>query len=116
MNVRKKGLGRGLDALLGGLNERNTDDSDLADTADVAPDTSESRGNLTSLPLDLIERGHPVIVAADASGSRNKNSADLAFDAMRDWGALVLPTETIVYHLLARSGTDDFKKMLPLFK
>ncbi len=57
MNVRKKGLGRGLDALLGGLNERNTDDSDLADTADVAPDTSESRGNLTSLPLDLIERG-----------------------------------------------------------
>ncbi len=66
--------------------------------------------------MDLIERGHPVIVAADASGSRNKNSADLAFDAMRDWGALVLPTETIVYHLLARSGTDDFKKMLPLFK
>lgn len=66
--------------------------------------------------MDLIEMGHPVIVAADASGSRNKNNASLAFDAMRDWGALVLPTETVVYHLLSRSGTDEFKKMLSLFK
>lgn len=66
--------------------------------------------------MDLIEKGHPVIVAADASGSRNANNASLAFDAMRDWGALILPTETIVYHLLSRSGTDEFKKMLPLFK
>ena len=66
--------------------------------------------------MDLIERGQPVIVAADASGCRNKNNASLAFDAMRDWGALVLPTETIVYHLLSRSGTDDFRKMLSLFR
>lgn len=57
MNVRKKGLGRGLDALLGGLNERETGTSDLADTAEGALDAGEPRGSLTSLPLDLIERG-----------------------------------------------------------
>ncbi|MBP6243293.1 MAG: ParB/RepB/Spo0J family partition protein [Chromatiaceae bacterium] len=57
MNVRKKGLGRGLDALLGGLNDRDTGANDLADPAEDALDTGESRGSLTSLPLDLIERG-----------------------------------------------------------
>ncbi|MFZ1576173.1 MAG: ParB/RepB/Spo0J family partition protein [Chromatiaceae bacterium] len=57
MNVRKKGLGRGLDALLGGLNDRDSSANDLADPAEDALDTGESRGGLTSLPLDLIERG-----------------------------------------------------------
>ena len=57
MNVRKKGLGRGLDALLGGLNERETGTSDLADTAEGALDGGKPQGSLTSLPLDLIERG-----------------------------------------------------------
>lgn len=57
MNVRKKGLGRGLDALLGGLNERDTDTSDRTGTAEGALDGGEPRGTLTSLPLDLIERG-----------------------------------------------------------
>ncbi|MBP8024060.1 MAG: ParB/RepB/Spo0J family partition protein [Chromatiaceae bacterium] len=57
MNVRKKGLGRGLDALLGGLNDRDSGANDLADPAEDALDTGESRGSLTSLPLDLIERG-----------------------------------------------------------
>lgn len=57
MNVRKKGLGRGLDALLGGLNERDTDTSDRTGTAEGALDGGEARGTLTSLPLDLIERG-----------------------------------------------------------
>ena len=57
MNVRKKGLGRGLDALLGGLNERDMGTSDPADTAEGALDAGEPRGSLTSLPLDRIERG-----------------------------------------------------------
>ena len=57
MNVRKKGLGRGLDALLGGLNERETGTSDQTGTAEASPDGGDPRGTLTSLPLDLIERG-----------------------------------------------------------
>ncbi len=57
MNVRKKGLGRGLDALLGGLNDREAGASDLADPADTTSDAADSSGTLTSLPLHLIERG-----------------------------------------------------------
>ncbi len=57
MNVRKKGLGRGLDALLGGLNDREAGASDLADPADTSSDAADSSGTLTSLPLHLIERG-----------------------------------------------------------
>ena len=58
MNTRKKGLGRGLDALLGGLGgsgATNMEPGDLAASAGSAP--SETEGRLTSLPLDLIERG-----------------------------------------------------------
>ena len=57
MNVRKKGRVRGLDALLGGLNEREPGTSDQTGTAEASPDGGDPRGTLTSLPLDLIERG-----------------------------------------------------------
>lgn len=56
MNMRKKGLGRGLDALLGGLSGMETAGINESATAD-ANDPVESRGRLTSLPLDMIERG-----------------------------------------------------------
>lgn len=56
MNVRKKGLGRGLDALLGGLSGMETAGINESAAAD-ANDPGESRGRLTSLPLDMIERG-----------------------------------------------------------
>ncbi|WP_177419669.1 ParB/RepB/Spo0J family partition protein [endosymbiont of Lamellibrachia barhami] len=50
MAAKKRGLGRGLDALLGGIN------SDSA-AADDTADRKGSRGNLTHLPVDLIQRG-----------------------------------------------------------
>ncbi len=50
MVTKKRGLGRGLDALLGGLRDDDTEPEGLA--ADEGP-----RGSLTSLPLDLIRRG-----------------------------------------------------------
>lgn len=57
MNVRKKGLGRGLDALLGGLNDRAADASEPADLSDITTVSTAPDGALTSLPLHLIERG-----------------------------------------------------------
>jgi len=39
-----------------------------------------------------------------------------AMDILRSMGALVVPTETIVYRLLRKAGTSAFKTMLPLFK
>lgn len=55
MNARKKGLGRGLDALLGGL---NTGDSALTGEETMpANEIAQGGVRLCSLPLDLIERG-----------------------------------------------------------
>lgn len=58
MNVRKKGLGRGLDALLGGLGDPGMASLE-PDHSGAGPSAtpSETEGRLSSLPLDLIERG-----------------------------------------------------------
>jgi hypothetical protein len=37
-------------------------------------------------------------------------------DIAKEAGALVMPTESAVYQLIGRSGTDQFKAMLPFFK
>jgi nicotinamidase-related amidase len=66
--------------------------------------------------LDLLEKGGRVVVAADACGSRSPENSRLAMDVMRSAGALVLPSETVIYHIMERSGTPEFKALLPLFK
>lgn len=66
--------------------------------------------------LDLLEKGRSVAVAADASGSRDACHAALALSAMTAAGALVIPSETVIYHLMGRAGTPEFKALLPLFK
>jgi ParB family chromosome partitioning protein len=53
MSVKKRGLGRGLDALLGGMRD------DLVSAVEVeeAESGAAPSGHVTHLPLDLIERG-----------------------------------------------------------
>lgn len=70
---------------------------------------------LTTL-LDLLARGRKVVLAADACGSRAPENADLALKAAAAAGALVVPTETVIYQLMGQSGTAEFKALLPLFK
>jgi len=48
MATKKRGLGRGLDALMGGLN---------AEHAEAAEGVHSDHSNLTRLPVDLIQRG-----------------------------------------------------------
>ena len=67
--------------------------------------------------IDMLERYNlNVVVAADACGSRTKENHELALDALRSIGCLVVPTETVIYHMLGKAGTPEFKKLLPLFK
>ena len=67
--------------------------------------------------FDLMEKyGLNVVVAADACGSRTEQNHTLALQAMRDAGCLVVPAETVIYQLLGRAGTPQFKALLPLFK
>ena len=67
--------------------------------------------------LDLQEKYNlNVVVAADACGSRKPENHILALEAMRAAGFFVVPTETVIYQLLGKAGTPQFKALLPLFK
>lgn len=66
--------------------------------------------------MDMLDRGMRTAVVSDAVGSRTEENREIALAAMRRAGALVLSTESVVYQLLCRSGTEAFKAMLPFFK
>ena len=44
------------------------------------------------------------------------SALDASVEAARQAGALVVPTETVVYRMLGSAGTPEFKALLPLFK
>ncbi len=67
--------------------------------------------------IDLIEKYNlNVAIAVDSCGSRTEDNHKYAIEAARDLGCFVIPTETIIYHMLGKAGTPEFKKLLPLFK
>ena len=71
---------------------------------------------ILSTVMDLIDLGRSVVLAADACGSRDPEHHALALETARWAGALVVPTETVVYRMLGSAGTPEFKALLPLFK
>jgi len=66
--------------------------------------------------IDLIEFGSEVFVVADAVSSRAPENKALALQAMRDAGAQILPTETILFALLRDAADPCFKELLKLIK
>ena len=77
----------------------------------------ESHICVLATAMDLIEKYNlNVVIAADSCGSRTEQNHKLALEAARSIGCLVVPTETIIYHMLEKSGTPQFKALLPLFK
>lgn len=65
---------------------------------------------------DLLNHGYKVFVAADAVCSRTKENYDNGIEIMRDMGAVISNTETILFDLLKKSGTDEFRKLSKLIK
>jgi nicotinamidase-related amidase len=66
--------------------------------------------------LDLLDEGFNVFVAADAVSSRTLENYRLGLDRMRDAGAIIGSTEMVLFELLERAGTDEFRKVLPLVR
>ncbi len=71
---------------------------------------------VTQTCLDLLESGHRVFVAADATSSRTAENHRLGIERMRDAGAIIVSTEMILFDLLKRAGTDEFKGILGIVK
>ena len=66
--------------------------------------------------LGALNQGRIVHVAADAVSSRTKLNWKLGLQRMRDAGAVISTTEMMIYELLGRSGSPEFKEMLKYLK
>jgi len=66
--------------------------------------------------VGALQAGYNVWVVADAVSSRTQVNDQLGQQRMRELGAVLAPSEMIVYELLQRAGTDQFKAMLPHLK
>lgn len=63
--------------------------------------------------LGLLRKGYQVQVVRDAVCSRKKTDFKTAIEWMRDAGAVITTTETVVFQLLSKSGTEAFKTLSP---
>jgi len=59
--------------------------------------------------IDLLKAGYHVHAAADAICSRSKDNYRVALEFMRDAGAVISSTETILFQLLEKAGSEAFK-------
>ena len=66
--------------------------------------------------LDLIAQGYAVHVAADAVTSRTQGNWRLAMAQLRQAGAVVTSTETILFQLLGKGDTDEFRELARLIR
>lgn len=66
--------------------------------------------------LDLAKAGFGVFAVADAMSSRAPFSVPLALDRMRQSGISIVDTEMVVFELLGRAGTAEFKALSALVR
>ena len=66
--------------------------------------------------LDLIALGYAVHVAADAVTSRTQANWRLAMDQLRQAGAVVTATESVLFQLLGEADTEEFRELARLIR
>jgi nicotinamidase-related amidase len=71
---------------------------------------------VTQTCLGLLEEGLQPFVVADAISSRTPENYRLGLDRMRAAGAVIVSTEMVLFELLERAGTAEFKQVLAIVK
>jgi len=66
--------------------------------------------------LGLLAMGKTVHVVADAMGSRHAIDHSIGIRKMENAGALITSTETVLFELAGRAGTDSFKNIQTMVK
>ncbi len=66
--------------------------------------------------LDLLKKNYQVLVVKDAVLSSTKLKWENGLEMMKDAGAHIINTETLLFYLLNRADTPEFKKFVPLLK
>jgi nicotinamidase-related amidase len=59
--------------------------------------------------IGLLKEGYAVHVVQDAVCSRSKENYRIGIEFMRDAGAVITGTETVLFQLLEKAGTEEFK-------
>jgi nicotinamidase-related amidase len=65
---------------------------------------------------DLLGLGHQVFVVRDGVCSRSKENYLNGLDLMKDMGAVITNSETVVFDLMKEAGTAEFKILSKLIK
>lgn len=65
---------------------------------------------------ELVKRGYATYVVADAVASRTEENRRIGLSLCEKAGAAVTATETVVFDLLQRAGTDEFKAISKLLR
>ena len=65
---------------------------------------------------DLIGLGYDVFIVSDGVSSRTKENYRNGLDLIRDMGGVVINTETILFDLMKKAGTPEFKVLSKLIK
>jgi len=66
--------------------------------------------------VSILERGYRVHVPQDAVNSRTDENWRVGLDLMKQAGAVITSTETVIYQILKKAGTKEFKQMLKVIK
>jgi len=71
---------------------------------------------ITQTAVEGLENGFRIYVVEDATSSRILQDKATAIHRMRQSGATVVSTEMLIYELLKKAGTPEFKDTLKLVK
>ncbi|MCX8170452.1 MAG: hydrolase [Candidatus Bathyarchaeota archaeon] len=71
---------------------------------------------ITQTAIEGAEEGFRVCVVSDATSSRNPEDKEIALERLRDNGVIVASTEMLIYELLKKAGTQEFREALKLIK
>ncbi len=76
----------------------------------------ESHVCVLQTAVDLAQAGFAVFAVADALSSRAPSSFDLALARMRQEGVEMVNTEMVIFELLGKAGTAQFKELSGMIK
>lgn len=71
---------------------------------------------VTQTTLDLLARGHRVYVLVDGVSSMNAEERGIALARLRDAGAIVTSSESILFEILGDAGHEGFRAVSGLVK
>lgn len=65
---------------------------------------------------DLLNEGYQVFLVADGVSSRTEDNYKNGLELMKEMGAIITNTETVLFDLIKKAGTPEFKALSKLIK